>query len=354
MHVVVAHHERGERGGDQRGVREKNLVGDIGDPLEQPFAAVGVQASHVCDRRITRGVHQCVRRRSVPGHDGGAAPRDHARPRRRGAARNAAARPRLPVNRDRPDVPHRPRAPSSRRDQHQSLVGGHERDPPPVGREGRRASPRQPLRVVVAHADDDNPTSLNGRDAVTPRRPRGLATPGEPAEPTRAPGPQRAITNRGKLPGRRPYRVGHATDRRGRLAQRVDPIHGHATALAERDQRAARLESRVGGGAEAAIHARPVRVHDPDRGRGIHDRPAIGRPARPARRAAPRFDRADPAHDMPVRAHQQDPAPGHRLHGQQAVRPWKGSQRRRGEQQPQHDHGAPDDTSPSFHVTRLS
>ena len=53
----------------------------------------------------------------------------------------------------------------------------------------------------------------------------------------------------------------------------------------------------------------------------------IARPSgdqqRPARRAAPRFDRADPAHDMPVRAHQQDPAPGHRLHGQQAVRPGK-------------------------------
>ena len=213
-------------------------------PLEQAFAAVGVQAPHVGDRRVVAAADQCGGARPSCGDDRSAVPREDRRARRRGAAGVRTARSRLPVDRHRTDPSHRTRVSTGGRDDHQPVVGVPRTRPivrparrqarcpgPPAGRRDRdtRTITTQPSRTAAIRSPPGDHEGCVPTASL-------CSLPGRPAQMT----PPRTTASR---PVGRPHGVGHAAHPWGALAHRVDPVHGHTTALDERDQSATRFES---------------------------------------------------------------------------------------------------------------
>jgi hypothetical protein len=328
-----------ERGIGRRDCRLADVRGVVDvvaeEALEQTLAAVRAQAAHVGDGRTRVEVGRRERQR-VAGDDPRLRAPDDARSRRHGTPGVPAARPRLPVHRDRLDVPYRARdqGPGPCAHDHQPVIRSHVGDPPTVGRERWGASADEAADLVIARGDDHDPPLLDRRDGARIGRPGWRARHRQPGQMSRTARPQDAPAYDRKPSGGRPHGVAQPSHHGAALADRVDPIDEHVSALEEGDKCAAGLERRPERRAEGAVHARAIGVDDPDPRPGEHQCAPVGRPLRPVRRPAPDGrTQTDPPRACTVGPDEHDPAAGARLHGQQPVRTRKRRLRRGGAHQ---------------------
>ena len=216
-------------------------------------------------------------------------------------------------------------------DDHQPVVGSDKRDQATVRRERGGGATHEASYAAIAHAQDHDPPARRGRDLASVGRPRRLRAGPDQPQLTRTTRPNHtAAYDREQTPAG-PDRVGRGTRRRLLLADPIDPVERHPAVLDKRDHRTARHKRRVRRRAERAVHARAIRIHDPDSGAGEHERAAVRRPPRPARNSTHPSDGANPVRAAAVRRYQDNPPARPRLHRQHTIRPGKRRHRSRRE-----------------------